>query len=286
VAARATAIDDLTVYLALAAFGKRPKFGGLPADIQVDVRTFFRSYRDACSAADDLLFKAGDRKAIDEMCKESRLGKLTPEALYVHAGSVTRLAPLLRVYEGCARSLTGTVEGATLVKLNRLQPKVSYLVYPDFDTDPHPALNSSVLADLAHLRVRFQNFSHSTSQPILHRKETFVPEDYPGRVKFARLTAQEERQALFADPSGIGTKAAWETLVISRGFRFRGHQLVKRSVPSGDSAVSVSDAAAVDPSSLQPKTPNGSMPVPRAAPATRCRHGVAFGLCGFCLPNR
>jgi hypothetical protein len=30
----------------------------------------------------------------------------------------------------------GTVEGANLVKLHRLKPKVSYLAYPEFDGDP------------------------------------------------------------------------------------------------------------------------------------------------------
>src|SRR5438128_752924 len=114
-----------------------------------------------------------------------------------------------------------------IVKLNRREAKISYLAYPCFDADPHPALQNSVLADLAQLRVRFHDFSNSGNPPILHRKETFVPEDYPGRPKFARLTAQEERRGLLADASGIGTREAWNRLMTTHGLCCRGHNLVR-----------------------------------------------------------
>jgi DNA phosphorothioation-associated putative methyltransferase len=282
-AARTAAIEDLTVYLALAAFGRRPKFGGLPEDIQIDVRTFFGSYREACSAADDLLFNAGDRLAIDAGCKESPIGKLTPDSLYVHAAAIGRLNPLLRVYEGCARALTGSVEGATVVKLNRLEPRVSYLVYPRFDEEPHPALQNSVRADLAHLRVRFQDFSKSANPPILHRKETFVPADYPGYAKFARLTVQEERHGLFTEPTGIGTKNAWAGVVAERGLRFRGHQLVKRETSVGDAPPAAPQPPVIElPRPAEPLPP--VMTAPRLPPEAtrRCRHGVAVGACAIC----
>ena len=58
------------------------------------------------------------------------------------------LEPLLRVYEGCARADLGEVEGVNLVKLHRHSGKVSYLVYPDFETDPHPALLRSIKLSL------------------------------------------------------------------------------------------------------------------------------------------
>ncbi len=124
-AAQLSATEDLTVYLALAAFGRRPKFTYLPADIQIEVKAFFGSYKKACDTAYALLFRAGDQAAIDKACRESEGGKLTPEALYVHATALSRLGPLLRVYEGCARTLTGAVESANLIKLNRIEPKVS-----------------------------------------------------------------------------------------------------------------------------------------------------------------
>jgi DNA phosphorothioation-associated putative methyltransferase len=237
-AARSAATDDLTVYLALAAFRGRPKFTALPTDVQVDVRSFFGSYRAACAAADTVLFGAGDRAAVDRACRASAVGKLTPEALYVHVSALGHLDPLLRVYEGCGRTLIGTVEGATIAKLNRLEPKVSYLVYPDFDRDPHPSLTASVRADLIRLHVRYREFRSWANPPILHRKETFVGPDYPDRDKFARLTAHEEKLGLLSEPLAIGMRDRWTALVAESGHAFRGHRLV-RCRPD---AVSVSQA--------------------------------------------
>ncbi|HLW00372.1 MAG TPA: DNA phosphorothioation-associated putative methyltransferase [Ktedonobacterales bacterium] len=230
-AAQLAATQDLTVYLALAAFGRRPKFTDLPADIQVDVKAFFGSYKKACDVADALLFQAGDQSAIDKACRESQIGKLTPEALYVHITALPRLDPLLRVYEGCARTLTGAVESANIIKLNRIEPKVGYHVYPSFDHDPHPALEASVRADLRHLHVKHRDFTKSKNPPILHRKETFVAEDYPGRDTFARLTAQEEKHGLLSDTVSIGTRDRWEQVVASKGLCFVGHRLVQRKLP-------------------------------------------------------
>jgi len=78
----------------------------------------------------------------------STIGKLLPNALYVQSDALDSLEPLLRVYEGCARAYLGEVEGANLIKLHRHSGKVSYLVYPDFETDPHPALLRSLKLSL------------------------------------------------------------------------------------------------------------------------------------------
>lgn len=64
--------------------------------------------------------------------------------------------------------------------------------------------------------------------PILHRKGTFVAADYPGRDKFARLTAQEDRNGLYAVPATIGTRNRWMELLESKGLELRGHRLVRR----------------------------------------------------------
>lgn len=225
--ARQAARNDLTVYLALATFSGRAKLGSLPKDMQLDVKALYNSYRAACEAADRLLFSLADQAILNRACASADLGKLTPEALYVHVSAVNRLDPVLRVYEGCGRALLGAVDGATLVKLNRIDPKVSYLSYPDFDTDPHPRLMASLRADLRRLHVKFTDFAASQNPPILHRKETFVPRDYPGRDKFARLTAQEERAGLLDDTQAIGTQQAWHARVERASLRLNGHRLVR-----------------------------------------------------------
>jgi DNA phosphorothioation-associated putative methyltransferase len=228
--ARAAATDDLLVYLALAAFRGRPRFSQLPPDVQLDVKSFLGSYKEACLAADALLFKLADQSAIDRACLASPIGKLTHEALYIHVSALSNLAPLLRVYEGCGRALTGAVEGTTIIKLNRIEPKVSYLAYPDFDADPHPALSTSVRAHLRRLDLKFRDFRGSTNPPILHRKETFVATDYPFRDAFASLTAQEEEMGLLSDTLAIGTRNRWLEVLASHNLRLRGHELVGQEV--------------------------------------------------------
>ncbi len=217
---------DALVYLALAAFPRRPRFGALPEPLRHDIRAFFGSYRAGCAAADALLFSAGDQDAVDHACRDAEVGKRLPDALYVHRTAVEHLPAVLRVYEGCGRRLAGTVEDHTLVKLSRRRARVSYLVYEDFDRVAHPALRTAVVADLKRLEVRFRDYRGSQNPPVLHRKELFVADDHPLRARFARLTAREERLGLLAASSTIGTRAGWLAALSRRGVSIRGHRVV------------------------------------------------------------
>ena len=219
--------DDLLVYLALAAFGKRPKLSSLPETLRYDIRAFFGTYKAACAEADGLLFSAGDQDAINRACGQTPVGKVLPGALYVHHSALPHLPPLLRVYEGCGRQLAGAVEGLTLIKLARQRPQVSYLVYPDFDTVGHPLLAETYVADLARLELHRRDYRRSENPPILHRKELLVAADYRGRLRFERLTAAEERLGLYDTPRLIGTRNGWAALLQSRGIGLRGHRTVR-----------------------------------------------------------
>jgi len=110
-AIRERCIEDLLVYLALGRFRKRPPMSVLPIGLQRDIRAFFGSYSNACKQADELLFQAGNDEAIDVACRRSTVGKLLPDSLYVHRSALDDLAPLLRVYEGCARAYIGEITG-------------------------------------------------------------------------------------------------------------------------------------------------------------------------------
>jgi hypothetical protein len=219
--------EDFLVYLALSAFGGRPRFSDLPDDLQHDARDFFGSHRLATQEADALLFAAGDLQARDAASKEASVGKVTPEALYAHVKELGSLPAVLRIYEGCGRALSGTVEAANLLKLHRLKSQVSYLSYPTFDSDPHPALATVVISRLARLDVTYRDFTDSANPPVLHRKETFVGPLYPGRDKFARLTEQEERRGLLDEPTDIGTRDGWANRLQLLGWSTRGHRLVR-----------------------------------------------------------
>jgi DNA phosphorothioation-associated putative methyltransferase len=215
------------VYLALSRFRKRPAFSLLPLPLQRDIKAFFGTYTRACAEADALLFTAGDAGAIDEACKRTTLGKLLPDDLYVHRDTLDNLEPLLRIYEGCGRAYLGEVEGANVIKIHRRTGKLSYLVYPDFETDPHPPLLRCVKLNLRTRQIECYDYAQSSNPPVLHRKESFLHADHPLHAKFARLTAQEEKHGLLDDPSGIGTREGWTRRLAERGFSLKGHRLVK-----------------------------------------------------------
>jgi len=224
--------QDLLVYLALSRFGGRPPYSEIPQDLQLDVRAFFSTYKRACAQADELLFSAGNRKVVDEAIRQSSVGKATPSALYLHLSALSCLPSVLRVYEGCARVYIGAVEGANIVKLHRDAPQVSYLAYPDFERDPHPALAASLIVHLQTFRVQYREYMNSSNPPILHRKEEFISTDHPLWPKFARLTQQEERWCLYDHPERIGTRDGWQTVLNDRGVYLSGHRLLRKPIAS------------------------------------------------------
>ena len=237
--------QDRLVYLALSQFEGRAAFGRLPLSLQRDVKAFFGSYKRACAEADQLLFSLGHPGVVDSACAQSAIGKLTPSALYVHESALPAIEPVLRLYEGCARGFWGQVEGANIVKLHLGEPMVSYLSYPEFDKDPHPALASAVNIHLQTFRARTRNYLSSSNRPILHRKELFVAPDYPGRRKFARLTRIEESKGLYDDTSRIGFEKGWSGVLAQKGLHLKGHRLLA----TGGRGIQVRDKEILRPGS-------------------------------------
>jgi DNA phosphorothioation-associated putative methyltransferase len=219
--------QDMLAYIALSRFGKRPKFTDLPPVIQLDIKAFFGKYTNACETADALLFSLGQPNVIAMACRTSRIGKFVGNALYVHVSALDALDTMLRLYEGCASRAFGRLDEATIIKFRADKPKISYLHYPDFDINPHPALRSSMQADLQGLYVGYRDYSTAANPPILHRKETFLALDHPLYQKFARLTAQQEKWGLLDDATSIGTRDGWNKRLLERGVALRGHRLVR-----------------------------------------------------------
>ena len=186
---------------------------------------FSEATRPPCVAADTLLYSAGDRVALKVACRSARVGKLLPDALYVHTSALGILPAVLRVYEGCGRQLAGAIADATIVKLAWRSAAVSYLVYAGFNRVAHPALRECFVADLRRLRIHHRNYRLSSNPPILHRKELFVADDYPHRAKFQRLSTQEERAGLLAGDF-IGRHVDWENHMARSGRQCRGHRLI------------------------------------------------------------
>jgi len=217
---------DIQVYLALVQFREeRPRFYELSEGLRHDIKAFFGSYRDACEVADQKLFSLGVENIVKLACQKSKIGKFTPSALYVHINSLNELEPQLRIYEGCASRVFGRPEETTLIKLHTSEPKISYLYYPDFDTDPHPSLKAAIVIDLQTFKITRGDYATRENPPILHRKETFVTPNYPLYEEFAQLTQIEVQSRLYENPSEIGTRKGWEKCLEEKRIEIKGHQV-------------------------------------------------------------
>ncbi len=228
--------QELLLFLALSRFDGRVPMGRLPTVLQRDLRSLFSTYRRACEEADRALLAIGDPTRIARAARQSSVGKRMPTAIYVHKSALEGLPLALRLYEGCARRYIGHVAGANVVKLHVDEPLVSYLSYPDFESDPHPALRDSLTVHLQSFNVRERSYAASRNPPILHRKEAFVLPEHPLRPKFARLTRIEESKGLYSDTPRIGTRDGWIRRLQEKGLSLRGHRLIRSAAthPPGD----------------------------------------------------
>jgi DNA phosphorothioation-associated putative methyltransferase len=217
--------EDLLVYLALSRFKRRPKLSQLPPSIQRDIKAFLGSYQAACARADVLLFRAGDPQAIDAACQGAEVGQLVDNALIIHRSALDYLQPILRIYEGCARALVGEIDEANVIKLHRFSGKVSYVAYPGFESDPHPALRLRVKVTLPTLSVDLFDYSDWNDPPILRRKERLLSKEHELYQRFARLSRQEEKFGVLCNDSILYRRSHLDLSLSEHGLELRGHCL-------------------------------------------------------------
>ncbi len=220
--------QDLLVYLALSHFGRRPKLRDLTPVIQNDIKSLFGGYQQACAAADLMLMSLGNLEMVEERCKSSAIGQKRPNSLWVHVSAIEALDPLLRLYEGCASRTIGRPQEANVVKFHFRKPKISYLFYPNFDTDPHPALHTSMEIDLRDLHVHYRDYDSNDNPPLLHQKDSLVTTDYPLYEKFAKLTKQETEWGLLDDLRLIYDTRGWQKCLEEHCAELKGHRVVWR----------------------------------------------------------
>jgi len=221
--------QDILVFLALSNFDnpyKRLKLSQLSTQYQTDIKSLFGSYQGASTTADLMLFNLGREGFIATCCRNSRIGRLDDQALYVHISALEHLDTMLRLYEGCASRTIGRMDGATLIKFHLHKPKISYLFYPDFDRDPHPKMQASMQIDLRDLQVRYRDYHNSDNPPVLHCKNTYVLSDYPQYEKFAKLTKQEESWGLLENMKDISHWQGWQQKLKEHCAEIQGHRLV------------------------------------------------------------
>lgn len=219
---------DLLVVLAVEAFHGQRRIADLPVSLAADLRTFYKSFAEACRRADWLLWAVGDTDTRRRAIAGSHVGKLTPSALYVHTRAESKLPALLRVYTVCGELVSGRPRDANLVKLHHDRSAVSFLTYPSFDRVAHPRLSESLTIDLQNLRAEWRDWSQKSNRPLLHRKEEFLAADDARASLYRRLTRQEVRAGLYTQPSVIGREDGWESILSEAGFEVRGHRLIAR----------------------------------------------------------
>ncbi|MDJ0516676.1 MAG: DNA phosphorothioation-associated putative methyltransferase [Trichodesmium sp. MO_231.B1] len=234
---------ELLLYLALNIkdFQILPKIKletDLPQKVRDDIKTYLCTYKSACEFANQIFLEIHNPGAIKKYCQQSKIGKKLPTAFYIHISALEELHPLLRLYENLAHRLylkgfsqeKADAKIATLIKFNFDKPTISYLQYPDFDIDPHPALKTSISINMNEGKVEQRNYSHSQNPPVLHRKETFVTPEYPHYQKFAQLTSAEVKLGLLDNTRLIGTRQGWLTHLKNHGIEIQDHDVIQHTI--------------------------------------------------------
>lgn len=156
------------------------------------------------------------------------LGKKVLNNLYWHTELSADQPEEFRARITQAEILSGLKDGVdyNIVKYDLNSQMLSLLWYPDFFTNPFPALETSYRIDLDAERVEKRSYQRSINPPILHRKELFISANDPRIDQFKELTNSAEQIGLFEDAIHIGFKQAWKNLIAEKGFQLIDHHFV------------------------------------------------------------
>ncbi len=155
-------------------------------------------------------------------------GKRLPSAVYLLRIEGRKLDdPLETLLESMSRKYE-IPSDFNVIKFRTDELKISFLSYPGFLSDPHPALRHGISIDLVTGKARRTDYADNINPPILHRKETFLPSDHPRYAEFAALTEAEEAAGLYENTATIGFKLNWEQLLAAKRLMIIGHTLRRR----------------------------------------------------------
>jgi DNA phosphorothioation-associated putative methyltransferase len=225
--------DELLLYISMMKLqGLRyPPFRCLPAPIQADLKLLWPSYQLAQKDGEAFLFQIGHETTVRDAILASKVGKQLPDARYFHRSSLDQLAPLLRLIVFAASQVVGQVE-FDVVKLSLDGRKVSFLRYPLFDEEPHPALAYSIKVHLPTATHGLRDYQDSPNPPILHRKDSLVDPLHPLYADFRALTLNEEELGLLSR-SDIGFRNQWASTLEAMRLQLSGHTII----PAADARV-------------------------------------------------
>lgn len=182
------------------------------------------------------------------LIKSINVGKQLPDSVYIHESAEEAIPEeLFSVLNKIATALKIPSADWNIIKLYKRDFKVAFLNYPDFETYSYPALKHSYTVDLSKLSMRKATYENSENPPILHRKETFVKNDFPLVSVFKEITAEGEKIGLYENTRSIGFKKNWERLISNKGYFLdeegRLHPKAERET---EEIVSISEAIEVE----------------------------------------
>jgi DNA phosphorothioation-associated putative methyltransferase len=172
---------------------------------------------------------------LDQFCgllQQVPYGKKLPTAVYLMPTDPSLLPEQLLETIRRAEVAARPNPGWNLLKLHTDEMAISFLSYPDFEVDPHPALAEATKINLNTGTVVRTDYRGRSNPPILHRKETFLPPSDKRLAVFAELTHQEEKEGLYRDSSRIGLRMNWQALLKRRRLTYDGHRLITLSCES------------------------------------------------------
>jgi hypothetical protein len=199
--------EDLLVFFALQQFEQRQRYTTFSEELRRDIKTFFGTYQNAQEEARQLLFSAGKRDLIRQLCREATnngLGWLEKDhALYLHTSLVERLPAVLRVYVGCASYVFGDVTSADLIKIHIASAKITLLSCDDFAGTPLPRLLESITIRFRDQDVKRFSYNGSHEPPYINRKSRFVTEDFPNYAEQVEFEKAIDALNLFAQDDSV-----------------------------------------------------------------------------------
>ena len=190
-------VDELITYFALEFFTKRKPYRRMPDGLKRDIRSFFTSYSEAKSKAQQALFSVSSTLTIYEACITAH--KNTPSilngqhSLLLHRQHLELLPKELRIFVGCATQLYGDMENIDLIKIHIQSGKVSLMSYENFDSQPIPLLTERIKIKLREQEIDFFDYVGEYQPQPLYNKSAFINESFEDFKKQKSFDKKLER---------------------------------------------------------------------------------------------
>lgn len=206
----------------------RAKYSQLNESQQADVRIFYGNFELALQSAHAKLKSLADLSEVSNQIEKSPVGKILPDDIYIHADSLDHAPEMLQIMVELALMIVPEDLPYNIVKIARNSWHVTFLNYPEFHSDAHPALNGSMKVLLHKNDLKYRDYSKSENPPVLHRKETFLHPEHPRFEIYSQLTQAEEDAGLLGS-NGIGHRKQWAQLLKDQGYTIQDHTLSRLS---------------------------------------------------------